>query len=128
MFQTDYPITFNPERASLQDLRKYVADVVGVVVSSISTPDHQTEHVLNVMKILCAVCGRQHWLLTDAMKLLNCTGYNISLQGNYLEHMFPTGDYYYDEKKMTFYFNCTAVHVIPDAQQYSYTKFTTKII
>jgi hypothetical protein len=37
--------------------------------------------------------------VTDAMKLLNCTGYNISLQGNFLEHMFPKGDYYDDEKK-----------------------------
>ena len=60
VFQTDFPIVFNLEQASLQDLRKYVAGVVGVVVSSVNTPDHQTEHVLNVMKILCAVCGRNH--------------------------------------------------------------------
>ena len=103
MFQTDYPIEFNPKRASLEDLRKFVADVVGVVVCSISTPDHQTEHVLNVMKILCAVCGRQHWLLTDAIRIMDCTGSNISLQfanSDYSQYMFPTGDHY-DTHSMT---------------------------
>ena len=41
VFQTDYPIEFNPQRASLQDLRKFVADVVGVVTQC---PDRDQRH------------------------------------------------------------------------------------